>query len=319
MLGGGAAFVLATSRDARCDPLRKIIIGFLSLAQKNDSMDYLERRLAELGFVNGKEIEIEWRFARGDDATLKKMARELAAMPVDLIVASVNPAAQAALSATGTIPVVFAFVADPVENGLAQSVSRPGGNRTGTIFAGTELAAKRIQLLKEALPGAEKMALLWAPGSLTAQRSIESSELAAARLGVSLVVLPVEANGSAIAAKVGEAVKQKCQAISVLPDTRLYPLRSQIAQIMLEQRVGGIADGVQYAQSGLLLSYGINYSDNYRRTAEIAAQVLKGDAPGDIPLEYPRSYDLGVNLRTAEQLGVKVPASILLQATTVVE
>jgi putative tryptophan/tyrosine transport system substrate-binding protein len=294
-------------------------IGILSPAERPDTavFEAFRKGLADLGYIDGQNIRIEYRLAAGDTSRLPAMAGELVRLPVDIIVPDGPKSAQIAHEATRTIPIVGPTLgADPVAAGLAASLARPGGNVTGFIGHGPEISAKRLQLLKEAAPAISRMAALWNPsGPVSVRRATEE---AAGILGVELrtieVAVPGEISNGFEAAAAGGA-----EALVVLPDAMFWNERARIVALAAKHRMPAIYPEREYADDGGLLAYGSNIPDQFRRAATYVDKILKGAKPADLPIQRPTRFEMVVNLKTAGALGLAIPQSILARADEVIE
>jgi putative ABC transport system substrate-binding protein len=296
---------------------KPIRIGILSPAQQTStkSFDAFREGLRELGYIDGKNITIEYRLAAGDLSQLPAMAADLVRLPVDVIVTDGPKAGEFAHEATQTIPIVMATV-DPVAAGLAESYPHPGGNVTGFSLQLVELNGKRLQLLKEAFPAISRVAPLWNPASnLPGLRSIEA---AARTLGVQLHPVGIAAPEK-IAAGFEAAITGGAEALIVLGDAMFWNHREQIVALAAKHRMPTIYPEREYANDGGLLTYGPNVADNFRRVAVYVDKILKGARPSDLPIQQPVKFELIVNLKTARALGLTLPPVILARADEVIE
>ena len=298
-------------------------VGILSpapaAASAGKPFDDFREALRELGYVDGKNIGLEFRFA-GGYARLPELASDLVRLHVDVIVTDGgDTTARAVLKATKTIPVVMGTTsADPVASGLVASLPRPGGSVTGFMLSYDELAGKRLQLLKEVVPAVTRVGVLWdqtGPGGPSAQ--FDAAEAAAPSLGVQLVSLPVRRSIDLDAA-FEEAGRRRVGALLQLASRMLFDNKEAIVQRALKHRLPGMFE-LGFEDSGALASYGPSVSDNFRRAAVYVDKILKGARPGDLPVERPAKFHLTINLRTARTLGLTIPPSVLLQATRVIQ
>jgi ABC-type uncharacterized transport system substrate-binding protein len=305
--------------SAAQEPRKVFRIGILSPAQQTSTkaFDAFRKGLHELGYVDGENISIEYRLAAWDYSRLPAMAGELVRLPVDVIVADTQKSAVIAHEATRTIPIVGATLgADPVAAGLAASFAHPGANVTGFTGFGIELSSKRLQLLKEASPAIARIATLWNPASPVALRS--ATEEAARTLGVELRTIEV-ATPNQIFAGFEAAVAGGTEALVVLPDAMFWNDRAPIVALAAKYRVPAVYPEREYADDGGLLAYSQNVSDQFRRAAGYVDKILKGAKPADLPIEQPTRFELVVNLKTAKELGLAIPPSILARADEVIE
>ena len=321
LLGGGAA---AWPLAARAQQAAVPVIGSLqaiSAAEGAGRMAAFRSGLGEIGFVDGRNVAIEYRWSDGQSDKLSALADDLVRRKVAvLVVGGSDVATQTAMSATKTIPIVFSTASDPVDAGFVPSIARPGGNVTGVTALAAETSGKRLDLLHELVPGVTKVALLVNPNNprLT-QDFIERSEAAAHRLGLDTLVFQAGSSdeiGSAIAA----AAQQQVGAISIANDGYLGSRSQQIAFFALRHGLPTISgSGRQFAEAGLLMSYGSNLIDSYRFIGGYVGRILKGEKPADLPVVQPTKFELVINLTAAKALGLTVPQSLLLTADEVIE
>jgi putative ABC transport system substrate-binding protein len=277
--------------------------------------------MREQGLVEGKDFVIEARYAAGKVERFASQAAELVALKVDLIVAQNSLSGRAAKQATSTIPIVVAVMADPVGDGLAASLARPGRNVTGLTFLGHELVPKRMALLKEALPKASRLGLLWHPKAYaqdTVDAMIHEADSAAKTLGLQVlrqvVQRPEDVDG-AFAAMAAAAV----DAVFVMPSPLLFNERRRIGGLAAQHRLPAAGNAREFAEFGCLMSYGASLVDLSRRAAGYVDRILKGAKPAELPIEQPTRFELVVNLKTAKALGITVPQSVLLRADEVIQ
>jgi putative ABC transport system substrate-binding protein len=250
---------------------------------------------------------------------LLALATDLVRLGVDIIVSGNNVNTVAAMKATTTIPIVMASSADPVSAGLVASLARPGGNVTGIAQdTGGEQHAKRVELLKDTLPNLSRVGILWNPDFALNQDRLTSIREAAPALGLTLV--PVEARGlDALEQAFATMVRERAQMLVVLSDGVLFNCRGQIGVMALENRLPAIAAAREYAEAGLLLTYGIDLRDQFRQSAVFVDKIFKGAKPADLPVEQPTKFELVINLKTAKALGIIVPPTLLTRADEVIE
>jgi putative ABC transport system substrate-binding protein len=274
--------------------------------------------LRELGYVEGRNIQVESRWAEGNYDRLPGLAADLVRLKVDVIVTYGTPAAQAAKGATGTIPIVMAAIIDPVASGLVTSLARPGGNITGQSMMSPDLAEKQLQILKELVPKTSRVAVLHNPANPGNAPQVRHAQDAARALGVRLQILgargPSEIDG-AFAAMAAE----QAGAVIVLVDAILQSNRARIADLAARHRLPAVYGLHEYAEVGGLLAYGPNRLDMFRRAATYVDRILKGAKPGDLPVEQPNTFTLVINLKTAKALGLTIPPSLLLRADQLIE
>ena len=297
-------------------------IGFLGVstpAAWAPRVDAFRAGLRDLGYVEGKSIAIEFRFAEGQYDRLPELATELVRLKVDVIVTHSVPGALAAKQATAMnpIPVVMTNVADAVGSGIVASLARPGGNITGDTFFVTELVAKRLELLKEAIPRIRRIAVLANPDNPGTVISLKAMEVTAKALNVAL--LRFDARGPADLDGAFTAIaKESVDGLAVIEDPTLIASFKRIAELAARQRLPSIGF-IEYADAGGLFGYSANFLALYRRAAVFVDKILKGAKPGDIPIERPTTFDFVINMKTAKALGVTVPTATRLRADRVIE
>lgn len=276
------------------------------------------RRLRELGYVAGKNLVVERRFAEGKYERLPQLAAELVEAKVNIIYSIATPATLAAQQATRTIPVVFGGVSDPVSNGIVASLARPGANITGIANLSADAASKNFELLHRVAPRMSKVAVLINPGTATNLPALRLVQAAAQNVRVS--VLPVEARTVAeIENGFSVMTQQRADAVQVAPDGLFWERRRQIAELAAKNRLPSIGNEADYADAGGLLSYGANPADMARLAAEYIDKILKGAKPADLPVQQPTTFTLVVNMKTAKSIGVTIPPELLLLADRVIE
>ncbi len=273
----------------------------------------LRQALRDLGYAEGQNVVTEWRFTEGRRDVLPDEVARLVALPVDVLVAGGPPVVRAASQGTSSVPIVaHDLETDPVAAGLVASIARPGGNLTGLFLNVAEMAGKQVELLREAVPGATRIAALWDPD--TAPYPRRAAEEAAKLLGVELAILEVTA-AEALDAAFLTADQQGATALIVLSSPLFYLHLARIAELANRYRLPSITLFREYADSGGLMAYGPSLPDSFRRLAYYVDRILKGAQPGALPIERPSRFELVVNMKTARALGVAFPQSILLQVT----
>ncbi len=317
-----AAALLAAPIAVAEQPARKMYrIGILEPFHPAVQVQLIEsfrQGLRELGYEEGRNVVLEPRFAEGKLERLPGLAVELVRLKVDVIVAAGTPAIKAARETTRTIPIIMSAVGDPVAEGFAESVARPGGNITGVTVQSPELSAKRLQLLKEAVPRVSRVAIVWDPRIVHEINGAKELETVAPSLGVTLLSLPVKRPDDLEAAFEG-MVRDRASGVFVFPNSITSNYGKRIADLALKRHLPAVCGVRELAEAGILLSYGPSRTDNYRRVASFVDQILKGAKPGDLPIQQPRKFELVVNLRTAKALGLTIPQSLLLRADQVIE
>jgi putative ABC transport system substrate-binding protein len=277
--------------------------------------------LRDLGYVEGGNLVIEYRSAEGKFERYPALAAELVALEVDVILAGSTPAAVAAKQATRTLPIVFAATRDAVGSGLVTSLARPGGNVTGLSLLAPELVGKRLELLKQAVPGVTRVAVLWQAGGQverTEKDMLKGADVAARALGVRLQV--VEARGPAdIDRAFSDMTRARAGALAVLGGTMFSNERRRLVDLAATNRLPAVYGFREYVDAGGLMSYGANLANLYRRAATYVDKILKGAKPADLPVEQPTKFELVINLKTAKALGLTIPPSLLGRADQVIE
>jgi putative tryptophan/tyrosine transport system substrate-binding protein len=275
--------------------------------------------LRELGYVEGQNVVIEYRWADGNFERLPELAAELVRLKVDVIVAAVTQASLAAKKATGTIPIVMVAVANPVDSGLIASLARPGVNITGTSAMTDELVGKQLELLNETFPKVSRVAAMWNPANPVFQKlQLRAVEATARELNVGLQ--KVEARNAVEIERAFAAIaKEGTRALVLLSDPLFITHRKQIADLALKYRLPAATGVKEYAEAGLLMSYGVSFTDLYRRSATYVDKILKGAKPADLPVERPTKFELVINLKTANKIGLTIPQSVLFRADRVIK
>jgi putative tryptophan/tyrosine transport system substrate-binding protein len=297
-------------------------IGFLAVGSREGRkflIGGLLEGLREHGYVEGQNIHIEYRFSEDRDERLPELAAELVALKVDLIVASGTPASFAAKRATSTIPLVMGGVAaDPVETGLVASLARPGGNVTGMSMMTAPLGGKRLELLKETVPGLARVAVFWNPTNPAYGPILRVLEAGAPTLGLELRRLEVRIPEDFDAA-FEAATRERAGALIAPGDPLVTNRPGMVADLALKYRLATMMENREFVEAGGLLSLGLNLVDSYRRSATYVDKILKGADPAELPMQQPTTFDFAINLTTARALGLAIPQSVLQQATEVIQ
>jgi ABC-type uncharacterized transport system substrate-binding protein len=322
-LVGGAAVALPLAAWAQQPAGRVYRIGYQSIGSRGQTLHYVkafEDGLRSLGYHVGQNVAIEYRFADGQMERLPALAADVVRLGVDVIIASGgNPANAAAMKATTTIPIIMTSSVDPVSAGLVASLARPGGNVTGlAVDAGGEILGKRFELLKETLPNLSRLGILWNPDVAFIRNRQTSMTETARTLG--LTTIPVEARGvDTLEQAFATMMRERAQAFVMQGDSVLFNHRGQIAEMALRNRLPAASLQREYAEAGLLLTYGADLQDLYRRAAGFVDKIFKGAKPADLPVEQPTKYELVINLKTAKALGIIMPPTLLARADEVIE
>ena len=295
-------------------------VGYLSSnsgISPND--EALRLRLREFGYVEGQNLIFEWRFTKGNADLFPKLAAELVRLKVDCIITNGTNATLAAKKETSTIPIIMGNAQDdPVRHGLVASLARPGGNVTGFISISSELAGKRLELLRKTVRKASRVAILWDPNSRPAAAHVEETTVAARALGVQLQPLEVR-DFEALENAFRIAGKGHVEALIVVSAGLILSLRARIIEFAVKTRLPVMYADSRWVLDGGLMSYGVDTAEQYRNAAVYVDKILKGAKPADLPVVQPTKFEVVVNMRTAKTLGINLPNSILLQATKVIE
>jgi putative ABC transport system substrate-binding protein len=316
LLGGASAWPLA----AQAQPSRKTYrIGFLGVFSYEDYrrlIDALETGLRRLGYEDGKNILIHYRWAGGRYDRLPELAAELVKLNPDVLVTHSTPGALAAKEATSAIPIVVTAVGDPIEIGLVASLARPGGNLTGLTFFYAETCAKRVELIKEAIPALTRVAILVNPANPGSIGALPVVRETASALGVELVPVEVKVRGDIAGAIV--TASSRARALVVIEEPLTISNARQIAELALQNRLPMVGFR-PHAEAGALMDYGVDLVDLYARSAAFVDKILKGTPAADLPIERAVKFDLTVNLKSAKTLGIEFPPALLIRANEVIE
>jgi putative ABC transport system substrate-binding protein len=294
------------------------VLEIVDAASNAANLGAFRQGLAELGYAEGQNFVIEYRSADGHAERLGNLATELVRLKVDVIVTRGTPAALAAKQATQTIPVVMASSGDPVVEGIVASLARPGGNITGLhIIAPPELGGQRLQLLKEAVPGASRIGILWNPGDLYAPLIVRDTEKAARAMGIQLKSLEIQRSGP-FEQVFETALFGQVDAVIAVEDSFTFTYRTRIVDFAAMSRLPAIYGLREFVDAGGLMSYGTDRRDLYRRCATYVHRVLTGASPGDLPVGPPIKFELAINLKTARALGFTIPPALLRRADYII-
>src|SRR6266568_4826774 len=283
-------------------------------------MNAIIEGLSDLGYTDGQNITFERRYGESNPDRLRLAAAELVERQVDVIVAQSTTAARPAKQATSLIPIVAIGMADPVEDELVASLARPGGNVTGTTFLGPELVAKRLQLLREVVPGLSRVAALWHPNAYSERTMagiVNEIEVAARTLGLQLQLVPAVGPDDFVSAFAAMS-SDHAQALIVMPSPMLFGEYRRIASIAANSRLAAMGAAREFADLGGLMSYGANLPDLARQTAAYVDKILKGAKPAELPVEQPTKFELVINLKATKELGITMPPALLLLADEVI-
>jgi ABC-type uncharacterized transport system substrate-binding protein len=318
LVGGAvAAWPLAARAQLSGKTYRIGFLGPGSYAERKRDIDALQKGLRRLGYEEGRNIVIEYRWAEGRYDRLPELTAELVKLNVDVLVTAGTPGALAAKQATSTIPIVLAAVGDPVAAGIVDSLARPGGNVTGLTFFFVEICAKRVELIKEAIPGLSRIAVLINPANPSHLLALSAMQGMASAVGAELV--PVEARGlDDIADTIAATTARRAPGLVTIDDPLFMSIARQIAELALQNSVPMIGFKPQ-AEAGALMEYGVDLADLYSRSAAFVDKILRGTTPADLPIERAVKFELVVNLKTAKALGIELPTSLLIRADQVIE
>ena len=297
---------------------RRIGVLLLAFSPESKGAQQFRQGLLDAGYTEGRDVVIEWRYANGDYAQVPGLAADLVQRKVDVIVADTTLATQAVRHATSTIPIVMAGVADPVGSGLVANLAHPGGNVTGLSIMLAELIAKRLQLLKEAIPRLTRVAVLSNPVTPWHQKAVADLKAAAPSLAIQLSFVSVR-TPEEVRPAFSAVNRAHAQALYLLESSFSYIHRTTLLELASKARLPTIHGLRQFVYEGGLMSYGANFGNSFRRSAGYVDRILKGAKPGDLPIEQPTQFELIVNLKTAKALGLTIPESILLRADEVIK
>ena len=320
LLGTAAAWPLAAR--AQRSPNKIPVVGVLwhagSAEEEDVYLSVLRKAFRDLGYIEGKNIQLEHRFPAENPDRFRTLARELVESKVDAIIAVSALGAIELKKLTSTVPIVFVVVADPVGLGLVESLARPGGNTTGLSLMTIDLSGKRLALLKEALPTLSRVALLVDPTDPFKQRSIKANQVAAEALGISIWPAEVAAPND-VEPVFAKIVQDRADGVVIGTGPLLFNLRACIGASVMAHRLPALAYIAEEVPPGLLMSYGQDFPDYFRRAAAYIDKILNGAKPADLPVEQPTQFKLLLNLKTAKALGITVPPSLLARADEVIE
>jgi len=317
----GLGFLLASPLVAQAQPAGKVPrVGFLYGGAPGPSreVDAFRRGLRELGYIEGQNIAIEYRFAGGQVERLPELAAELVHLKLDVIVVPYTPPALAAKRATSTIPIVFAVVADAVGAGLIANFARPGGNITGLTSNSAELGGKRLELLKQVVPKASRVAVLYNPADRSNVLVLKQLQESAPILGLTLQPLEVREPGEFEGAFIA-MTRERAHAMFGAAGVLTYEHKQVLVDLAAKRRIPAMWGHRQFVDAGGLMSYAVNVYDQIRQTAIYVDKILKGAKPGDLPVEQPTRYELVINLKSSKALGLTIARSLLLQADQLIE
>jgi putative ABC transport system substrate-binding protein len=312
-------FLLTGSFAEAQQPTKVPKIGWLGARSASaPAREVFLRELRALGYVEGKNIAFEYRYAEGKLDRLPALADELVRLKVDVLLTPATPAAVAAKNATRTIPIVFYSGSDPVALGLVDSLARPGGNITGFTTIGAVLAGKRLELLKETISNLSRVAALWNPHDSLSAQAWKESQLPARELGLQLHSMEVS-SADKFEGAFKEAIKASSAALALMGSPFFFSHQKQIVDLAAKNRLPAIYSNREFVVSGGLMSYGADQTEPYRRAAVLVNKILKGAKPADLPVEQATKFELVINLKTAKQIGVTIPPNVLARADKVIK
>jgi putative ABC transport system substrate-binding protein len=317
---GALLFALCMSVEAQ-QPKKIPRIGYLSgtsFSANTARIEAFRQGLRELGYVEGKNIAIEWRYAEGKPDRLPVLAAELVRLNVDVIVASAPPPTRSAKQATATIPIVMAYDDDPVGNKFVASLARPGGNVTGLSTLAPELSGKQLELLKEIVPKLSRLAVLGNATRPGSPQVLKEINLAADAFGVQLQYLEIQAPKD-IEISFRAASKERADAVLVMQTPVLISKRRQVTDLAVKSRLPTIYGRPEYVEDGGLMSYATSFTDLSRRAATYVDKILKGAKAADLPVEQPKKFEFIINLKAAKQIGLTIPPNVLARADKVIK
>ena len=312
------AMIVALSFPAEAQPQAKVLrIGYLSSSFASVRTEAFRQGLREIGYVEGKNITIEYRDAEGKIERYSDLASDLVSLKVDVIFTVGTPGAMAAKNATKTIPIVFTSVGDPVGIGLVASLARPGGNITGLSTLAPDLSGKALELLKETVPKLSHVAVVWNPDNPGKTSSLKETEVAARALRLQLQSLEVRGPND-IEPAFQAARRERAGALIVLRDVVVSSQTKRIVELTLKNRLPAIYNDRGFVDAGGLMSYGPNIDDLFHRAGTYVGKILKGTKPADLPVEQPMKFEFIINLKTAKQIGLTIPPNVLVRADRVI-
>jgi putative ABC transport system substrate-binding protein len=316
LVGGAAAWPLAAHAQ-RSKPALMGLLGTGTAAAQSEWTAAFVQRLRELGWSEGRNLTIEYRWAEGRSERFAEIAAEFVRLKVDVIVTHNTLPPLAAKQATSVIPIVFATAGDPVGTGIVESLARPGGNVTGLSSQHPDTAGKRLEILSELVPGLRRLAVLFEPGNPFS--AVEFGEVSTAARTLGLELIPFEIRRGGEIAPAFESIRSRAQAIYVFPNPALFVSRIRINILAAGARLPTMYAVREYVEAGGLLSYGPNWPQMWSRAAGMVDKILRGAKPGDIPVEQPTKFELVINLTTAQALGLTIPPTLLGRADEVIE
>ena len=317
-----ATVLLATVSIAQAQQPKKIPrIGYLTLGSsspRSANEEAFRDGLHHLGYIEGQNVHVEYRYAAGEVGRLPELAAELVSLNLNVIVAANTQSIDATRRATKTIPIVFPLTFDPVASGFVASLARPGGNLTGLTTLNQEVAGKRVELLKEVMPRISRVAVLRDPTNSGSLFALKETEAAANHLGIRLHILEVR-SADELEGAIQAATRERAGSLIVIPDNLFVRRKGQIVDLVMKSRLPTMFGESESVEAGGLMYYGANLPDLFRRAATYVDKILKGAKPADLPVEQPTKFEFVINLKTAKQIGLTIPQSVLYQADKVIK
>jgi putative ABC transport system substrate-binding protein len=316
----GLVFGLVHVSEAQ-QPKRVPRIGFVSSSDPSTEPRFaaFRRGLRDLGYIEGKNILVEYRYAEGKPDELPGLVTELIKLKVDVLVVGFLPAIHAAKQATKTIPIVMVTPVDPVASGIVDSLARPGGNITGVTRLTQDLKKRRLELVKEAVPRVSRVGVLWDAANESAALAFKEYETAARTLKIPLQSLAVRSPHPDFEGAFQAAAKERASALITIRDALINRYRKRITNLAIKTRLPSMYEGNEYVEDGGLMSYAVSDAENYRRAATYVDKILKGTKPADLAVEQSAKFELVVNLKTAKQIGLTIPPNLLARADKVIK
>jgi putative ABC transport system substrate-binding protein len=321
-LGLLCAVLFALSVPAHAQQQAKVPrIGFVANTRLTPTIEPFRRGLQDLGYIEGKNIRVEYRYFETKRDLIPTLVTELVQMNLDVLVVGAPPAIRAARQATKTIPIVIVTNQDPVAAGYVESLARPGGNTTGVTNLTRELSGKRLELLKEIVPRLSRVGILWNVDALDIGfgRGFKEYEAIARSLKIPLESLPIRASNLDFDGAFRVAAKARVNALITLTHIVLNPYQKQIARLAVKHRLPSMGERIEYSEEGGLISYSADEDERYRRAAWYVDKILRGAKPADLPVEQPTKFELVINLKTAKQIGLTITQSVLFRADRVIK
>jgi putative tryptophan/tyrosine transport system substrate-binding protein len=317
-------FALCVPAEAQ-QPTKVPRIGFVfggDPSNTGPSVEAFRQGMRELGYVEGKNIQVEYRYIEGKSERIPSLVTELIQLKVDVLVTAALSATRVAKKETKTIPIVINVPDDPVALGLVDSLARPGGNITGLTRIGRELSGKRLELLIEAVPGIKRVGILYSTTRIAGtrtRRNFEDYEVPARALKINAQSIYVRNPSQDLDGAFREAIKGRANALIIINTTPVLPFREKITELAIKNRLPLLGENSRWVEAGGLMSYAANDAESYRRLATYVDKILKGAKPSDLPVEQPTKFELVINLKTAKQIGLTIPPNVLARADKVIK